>query len=107
MEDHKEISWDKGELEKLVFCRAEKRISTEQKGETVILDLTTGVYHGLNKIGNSIWKLLEVPRTFDAIRTSLMVEYDVSYEQCTEEVVEYLQGLAGEGLVVVDHEKTT
>ncbi len=87
--------------EKAVFRRAEKRISTEQKGETVILDLTTGVYHGLNRVGNSIWRLLEEPKTLDDLRLALMEEYEVSAENCTEQVKKFLMGIEKEGLVSI------
>lgn len=44
-----------------VVCRADDKISTELDGETVILDLATGTYSGLDLVGTTIWNLLEKP----------------------------------------------
>lgn len=99
--------WDDIELEKAVFGRMKDRISTEQKGETVILDLTTGIYHGLNKIGNSIWNLLEEPKNVETLRLNLMEEYEVTQDQCTEDVMKFLRILVDEELIGLVHEKDT
>ena len=37
--------------------------SCELGGEAVLLDLTTGVYYGLDPVGTRVWRLLQQPRS--------------------------------------------
>lgn len=70
-----------------------EQISCDLQGESVILHLREGVYYGLNEVAAHVWKLIQVPRTIEEIRESLLAEYgDVSAEACTRD----LQNLIGQ-----------
>lgn len=99
------IIWNEDGLAELFFCREKHKISTELDGEAIILDLTSGVYHGLNSIGCFIWNLVEQPKQFKDIRKALMNEYEVSMEQCTRELVEFLKILSENGQIRVNQNK--
>ena len=78
---------------------AESAISTEIDGELVALDVTRGVCYGLNRIGTRIWQLLETPRSAREISDTLVQEFDVSPEVCTEQTVNLLRELKAAELV--------
>jgi hypothetical protein len=95
------ISRDNENLFELVLCRKEGKISTELDGETVILDLVSGMYSGLDQVGTAIWNLLEKPVFFKVIVTEIVDAYDVTEEQCIADLLEFLNSLFENGLIVV------
>lgn len=49
----------------------------ELSGETVLLELSRGVYYGLDEIGTRIWNLLAEGRSLEGTVDVLVEEYDV------------------------------
>ena len=85
-----------------ILHRAEDKISTELDGETVILDLAGGNYSGLNEVGTSIWNLLEKPKSFSAILSSLQQEYEMSENQCNSDMTTFLKELVDNDLITIN-----
>lgn len=79
------------------------QISSDVAGEAVILDLTSGVYYGLNEVGAKIWNLIQQPCTIQDIQHSLLQEYDVAPEICVQDLLQILQELQAAGLVNISH----
>jgi hypothetical protein len=78
--------------------------SCELVGEAVILDLKTGVYYGVDSVGARIWTLIQEHKTVGAIRDALMSEYDVSPDQCTHDLLVFLELLKKSELVEICYE---
>lgn len=78
-----------------------RHISSDLVGESVILNLNTGMYFGLNEIGAYIWKLIQQPITVETICGALTQEYEVDIEQCERETIALLQDLVAAQLVEV------
>jgi len=95
------LSTDNTRLKDLILRRAHQRISTQLESETVILDLETGTYSGLNQIGTSIWDLLAEPSTFAELLQNLMDEYEVSEEQCMADILTFLRELTENSLIEI------
>ena len=69
--------------------------------ETVILDLGSGTYFGLDPIGARIWQLLgEGNSIADACRV-LLEEYEVGREQLESDVLKLVGELLERGLLAV------
>lgn len=66
--------------------RTEKGLFTNLGGETVILNLAKNEYYSLNEISTFIWEKLESRPTTDEVVEQVMNEYEVSKEQCTQDV---------------------
>jgi hypothetical protein len=49
----------------------------ELSGETVLLELSRGVYYGLDEVGTRIWNLLAEGRSLEETVDVLVTEYDV------------------------------
>lgn len=75
----------------------------EIDGETVALDVNTGLCYGLNAVGSRIWTLVASPTPVSKICDVLVDEYEVERSVCEEQVLELLEGLRGEGLLVKDN----
>src|SRR3954452_14245797 len=71
----------------------------EVDGETVAVDAQQGVLYGFNGVAKAIWDLLDEPRRPSQLRADLRARYDVSTEQCDQEVEAFLLDLLREGLV--------
>jgi len=80
------------------------QVSSDLAGETVILDLKSGVYYGLNQVGASIWNLIQEPKTVNEVRDVLLAKYKVEPEQCDRDLLALLEQLEAEGLIEVRNE---
>lgn len=74
--------------------------------EAVILNLSTGVYFGLDDVGTRIWQLLSEHGSTEKILQSLRGEYEVEDAQLRRDVDDLIRRLADHGLVQVDAEET-
>jgi len=69
--------------------------------EVVMLDLDQGKYFGLDSVGSRIWELAEQPVSVGDLCTRLLEEFDVSAEQCLEDVLGFLEQMVEHELVEV------
>ena len=74
-------------------------ISQEVSGETVLLDLQSENYFGLDEVGTRIWQLIKETNDLQAIFKTLLVEYDVSEERLRQDLDTLLGEISGLGLV--------
>ena len=58
----------------------------ELQGEGVLLEMTTGVYFGLDRVGTRTWQLLGESGVIADLVSVLIQEYDVSEERCESDV---------------------
>jgi Coenzyme PQQ synthesis protein D (PqqD) len=84
-----------------VVVAARDLLATEFSREFVILNLTDGVYYGLEEVGARMWALLQSPVTVRAICDALVSEYDVEPARCTQDIQSLLRELVSRGLVDV------
>jgi len=69
--------------------------------ETVILDLASGTYFGLDAVGARIWQLAEEGHSVSQIVGTLLREYDATEPQLRQDVQSLLDDLVSRGLVEV------
>ena len=67
--------------------------------ETVILDLASGTYFGLDPVGARIWELLGDGKTLAEICEQMLEEYEVSREELERDTLRLAQELADQGLI--------
>lgn len=80
---------------------AQRLVSSDIGGQTVILGIETGKYYSLNEMGSRIWDLLQQPRTIREIRDLTLAEYAVDAARCEADLVALLEQLAGEKLIEI------
>ena len=77
-------------------------ISQEVSGETVLLDLESENYFGLDEVGTRIWQLMKETNDLQAIYQTLLAEYDVSEERLQQDLDTLLGEISGLGLVTLE-----
>ena len=87
-----------------VIARNEQRFIASTLGEEMMMmDLETGDFISLNRVGTDIWNLLEKPLPFTSLVQSLMKAYQVSEKQCLEETLRFLQQSAARDIFVTTY----
>jgi len=69
--------------------------------ESVLLNLETEQYFGLDEIGTRMWQLVTTSPNIDAAYQELLAEYDVQPETLRENLTELLGHLVEHGLLQV------
>jgi hypothetical protein len=70
--------------------------------ETVVLNLATGKYHGLNKSGGRMLELLEREPTVRAAAVKVAGEFDRPLSEVEADLCEFCSGLVSRGLIVLE-----
>jgi Coenzyme PQQ synthesis protein D (PqqD) len=71
------------------------------QGEAVVLNLTSGVYFGLDALGARIWQLIREQSVLHKVVASLVDEYDVTEQECLHDVLALVAQMQENGLVEV------
>lgn len=77
-------------------------LTQEVGGETVILDLKTESYFGLDETGTRIWQLLQEQKDIQSITETMLNEYDVEEKQLEKDIQNLLTQLNKAGIVTFD-----
>lgn len=85
-----------------VVRRADGKIAAEMGDETVILDISNGLYFKLNAVGASIWDLIGAPIPMAALVGQLMAKFDIDAAACRADVTEFVRTMQAKGLVEID-----
>jgi hypothetical protein len=67
--------------------------------ETVILDLASGTYFGLDPVGARIWELMGEGKTLAQVCGQMLEEYEVSREELERDMLRLAQELSDQGLI--------
>ena len=73
----------------------------ELQGESVLLNLDSECYFGLDEVGTRMWGALTSTADVEAACDALLVEYAVERERLHSDLLAFIETLAGEGLVRV------
>jgi hypothetical protein len=75
-----------------VLCR-------ELSGETVLLNLESGVYYGLDLVGTRVWQLLQQGNSIASICDTMLDEYDVAVDVLREDLMRLVSELRERGII--------
>lgn len=82
------------------FAQSPNVIAKDVDGETVLLDLESSTYFGLNAVGSRVWALLgERARNAEEIAQVVAEEYDVAPATAAADIAALLQDLETQGLI--------
>ena len=81
------------------FKLSDEVIAQEINGETVLLDLASEQYFGLDVLGTRIWRLLEQGVPLSAIIEQLLPEFEVDREQFVSDVNRFVSEMLEAGLI--------
>ena len=74
-------------------------ISRELDGETVVLNLETGVYFGLDGVATDIWNALQGAGRIEDAFNSLLNQYEVQPATLKDDLLSFVNQLAAKGLL--------
>lgn len=77
-------------------------MSQEVSGETVLLDLQSESYFGLDEVGTRVWQLLQEKDDLQGVYDVMLAEYDVEPDQLKDDLEELLGKLSDSGLVSLE-----
>ena len=84
-----------------IIRRNDTMLSSNLGDEVVMMDIEEGSYYGLESVAARIWALTDQPVSVGSICERLLVEYQVSSEQCQQEVRTFLGQLLERRIVEV------
>jgi len=67
--------------------------------ETVLLDLESGIYFGLDGVGQMIWESVAEGLSLAQAAANIVEEYDVEESQAQADVLEFASDLVERGLL--------
>jgi hypothetical protein len=76
-------------------------------GQAVLLNLATGVYHGLDAVGTRIWQLLSEQDSLEGVRAAMLEEFEVEPERLDRDLGVFLAEMLERGLLEADGEAST
>jgi hypothetical protein len=65
-------------------------VCAEVEGESVLLDVDSGMYYGLDEIGTLIWRQLGETADREQIVQAILVDYDATPEQVRLDVGQFI-----------------
>jgi coenzyme PQQ synthesis protein D (PqqD) len=77
-------------------------VAREIDGEAVLLNLSTGIYFGLNKVGSRILTLLQRDGSLRKVAEAIEREYDVERVRLDADLLALVNQLREKGLVEED-----
>lgn len=72
--------------------------------ELAVLDMASGSYLGFNATAAHVWRLLDQPRTLEALCEAMMQEFDIDADRCRSELRELLDQMLAAGLIQTRHD---
>ena len=74
-------------------------VAREVGGETMLLDLSSGTYFGLDEVGGRVWQALEDGNSLAEACDRIEADFDVSRDQLEADVLALVGDLLEKGLV--------
>ena len=75
---------------------------TTLDGETVLLNLGTGRYYTLNRVGTAIWEACTGTESLQVIHSTLCGRFDAPPERIADDLFALVTHLSHEGLLIVE-----
>ena len=94
-------------IESTAVVASNSCLSSKLEGETVILHTDADTYYGLNEVGTYVWDLLQQPRTVEELCHAVASEYDVTCDECRDDIHALVAELLEYGLVRRADERVT
>ena len=74
-------------------------IARELDGETVVLNLESGVYFGLDRVATDIWNALRTDGRVEAAYRAVLEAYDVPSATLEQDLLRFVNQLVSKGLL--------
>lgn len=92
-------SIDRTQLDRIILRSSPDVQGTTMDGETVLLDLSSGRYYTLNRLGSVIWEHCTGQSTIADIHAAICDRFDVAPSRALDDLVDLANELIQEGLL--------
>ena len=83
-------------------CPKDEEIAADVlDGEAIIINLATGSYYAMNKVGALVWRSIEQHCSVDEITARVADNYEVEPARASRDLLSLVERLIGEGIVRV------
>ena len=82
-----------------IIVKTEDFISSKIHHETIMMSVSNGKYYSFAEVGSSIWSNLNEPILIEDLCKKLLNEFDVTYEDCLRDTLEFLKELYREKII--------
>lgn len=82
-----------------IYKRNVELMEADLGDELVALHVNRGTCFGFNDVAAWVWRRLAEPATFEQLRDELLEKYDVTVDQCTQDLRILLDDLAEKKLI--------
>ena len=89
-------------LPRMKYTISQTVLLQELDGETVILDIQSGRYLGLDAVATAMWKQLLETQSVDAAVRGLVGEYDVAEARLRSDLEAFVARLVDEQLIRIE-----
>lgn len=84
-----------------MFATSDEVVARDLEGETVLLDLSSGLYFGLDPVGGRIWHLLsDEPRSLGDVADHIEAEFDAPRDRIVDDLLALVRDLRERKLIV-------
>jgi hypothetical protein len=83
------------------FVLSERVNWRDVKGETVVLNIESGVFYTLNEVGRFIWELIADGHNFESITSQITNRFEVSPEQSRDDAEKFITRLVEENVLTI------
>lgn len=83
------------------IARGSDLVTVRLDDEAMLMSKATGRYYTLDAVGQTIWNRLDEPRTVSYLCEQVAKEFDVTLEQCSDDVLVFVSELLTDDLVSV------
>jgi hypothetical protein len=84
-----------------LISRSDSLLVAGVQDETVMMDIQSGHYYGLDDIGSDIWKRLETPCRFGDLVDALIADYDADRLVIARDVAQLVTLMASNKVVTL------
>jgi Coenzyme PQQ synthesis protein D (PqqD) len=74
-------------------------VAREVDGETVLLNLDTGIYFGLDAVGTEIWRAIQLKGSLHDALAAVEGEYDVDRSVLSADLLQLVSRMLAKGLL--------
>lgn len=86
-----------------IIVAVQEQVSSNLAEESVILNLKSGIYYGLNAVGSWIWSRIQEPQSVSGLVEAIASEYDITPDRCQQDLFALLQDLFAAQLIEVQN----
>ena len=93
--------------QRCVIKASDDQVSCDLDGRTLLLQVSSGTYFGLNPVGAQVWPVIQRGTTFAEIVSIILQNYEAEANEVEADVTKLLESLLSAGLIQISDARTS